>query len=245
MTYAAGALLELPDGRIALHHRDNKPNIAAPDKWAFFGGMGEDGEDPIDTVIRELNEELDVTLTRDRLTHIHSEMHRPNHTRYIFHYPITNELEHAVLHEGQEWGTYTPEEIYQLNIVPAHLQIIEGYWHSKIRGSVYLAVCDKRVLLPRDGIDWQNTIDTPSKDIVIIPSAHSLMTQYSYTLQFTYTHHPRFTVEVYTICVTNTANSTVNLNEWVEISPETIQSDIADFHTRAIIKRYWKMHINN
>jgi len=130
MSYAAGALLELPDGRIALHHRDNKPNIASPDKWAFFGGMGEDGEQPIDTVIRELHEELEINLLRNQLTLIHSKSYKRGHTVHIFHYPVTDELENAVLHEGQGWGIFTPEQIHQLDIVPEHLNIIREFWKT-------------------------------------------------------------------------------------------------------------------
>lgn len=235
MSYAAGALLELPDGRIALHHRDNKPYIASPDKWAFFGGMGEDGEEPLDTVVRELHEELEITLQRDRLTLIHHQMHqeRSNHWLYIFHYPITTELANAVLNEGQAWHKQSPQDIPNLNIVPEHHDIITQLWHSKTRNILYLPVTpDNHILLPAHEINWEDIVSSP------------LARPYEQTnavdaFQFTHHNHVKAITDIYTLPTTHKHFNAVNLSSWVHISSDTIQSNQLDFHLHAILERYW------
>ncbi|MEU6404726.1 NUDIX domain-containing protein [Streptomyces sp. NPDC046985] len=58
-TTAAGAmaLVISPDG-LVLHLRDDKSWIPHPGRWSLFGGALEPGEQPAETVVRELREEL-------------------------------------------------------------------------------------------------------------------------------------------------------------------------------------------
>ena len=66
-------LIVTEDGKLLLHHRENKPGIAHPDCWAGFGGAVDDGERIEDAVTREMREETGVAidspifLTRKRL----------------------------------------------------------------------------------------------------------------------------------------------------------------------------------
>ncbi len=53
------AILLLNDGFI-LQLRDNKPDIAAPGQWSLFGGMIADGEIPLQSIQREIFEELSI-----------------------------------------------------------------------------------------------------------------------------------------------------------------------------------------
>jgi ADP-ribose pyrophosphatase YjhB (NUDIX family) len=55
------------DGNLILQHRDNKPGVAQPDKITFFGGGIEDGERPIEAAIREMKEELTLSLKQEDL----------------------------------------------------------------------------------------------------------------------------------------------------------------------------------
>jgi 8-oxo-dGTP diphosphatase len=59
---AAGAMAVVisPVG-VVLHHRDDKAWIPHPGCWSLFGGAVEPGEDPHDTVVRELEEELGLS----------------------------------------------------------------------------------------------------------------------------------------------------------------------------------------
>jgi len=58
----AAVLLETVDNKLLFHHRDNKPNIANPNKIGFFGGGIDRNETPISAAIREIKEELNLDL---------------------------------------------------------------------------------------------------------------------------------------------------------------------------------------
>jgi 8-oxo-dGTP diphosphatase len=54
---SAHAILRVNNG-YALQLRDNRPDIAAPGTWSLFGGMIQEGETPVETIKREIAEEL-------------------------------------------------------------------------------------------------------------------------------------------------------------------------------------------
>lgn len=57
-----GALIFTGDGQYLMQLRDNLPSVIMRGHWALFGGMVEPGEDPVQAVIRELREELELSL---------------------------------------------------------------------------------------------------------------------------------------------------------------------------------------
>jgi 8-oxo-dGTP pyrophosphatase MutT (NUDIX family) len=60
--HAVAALLQLSDGRYLMQLRDSNPDIFYPDHWGCFGGAVEPGEAPADALVRELKEELALSL---------------------------------------------------------------------------------------------------------------------------------------------------------------------------------------
>ena len=64
---AAAAIIFLDDGRYLLQLRDNRKGIFFPSHWGLFGGSVEEGEQPADTLRRELEEELGLIVTEPRL----------------------------------------------------------------------------------------------------------------------------------------------------------------------------------
>jgi len=59
---AAAAIIVLDDGRYLLQLRDDIEPIWYPGHWGCFGGSVESGEDPVETLRRELREELAVEV---------------------------------------------------------------------------------------------------------------------------------------------------------------------------------------
>ncbi len=54
-----GLLIENARGEVLLQLRDNKSEIPYPNCWGTFGGQIEEGEEPEEAIIREIQEELD------------------------------------------------------------------------------------------------------------------------------------------------------------------------------------------
>lgn len=52
----------IADDRYVLQLRDDKPQIAAPGMWSFFGGKVEKDETPQEAVVREVWEEIGLRL---------------------------------------------------------------------------------------------------------------------------------------------------------------------------------------
>ncbi|NEO27989.1 MAG: NUDIX domain-containing protein, partial [Kamptonema sp. SIO4C4] len=65
MTYERQVAIAIlyQQGRFLMQLRDNIPTIPAAGCWGFFGGHLEPGETPEEALIRELQEEINYTLT--------------------------------------------------------------------------------------------------------------------------------------------------------------------------------------
>lgn len=69
------------DGKILLNHREGKPGIGSPGKWAFFGGGIEKGESPDQAIVRETKEEIGYDLVSIALFRVYPEA---DGTRWLF-----------------------------------------------------------------------------------------------------------------------------------------------------------------
>lgn len=68
MTYSwAGVMLITADNKIIAMHRDDKPGIRDPGCYGIFGGAIEDGEEPLEAAVREINEETSLRVKKDDL----------------------------------------------------------------------------------------------------------------------------------------------------------------------------------
>ena len=60
-------LIVTDDGKLLLHHRDNKPGISHPGCWAGFGGAVEEGESVEEALRREVLEETGLVIEEPTL----------------------------------------------------------------------------------------------------------------------------------------------------------------------------------
>jgi ADP-ribose pyrophosphatase YjhB (NUDIX family) len=119
MRQFVGVILTTPKGSVLAQHRDNKPNILGPDKWAVLGGAKERWDLLLRrTGARELREETRYQasifglhfLTRDIYTTERGRLVR--RTIYVGQYDNRQKIE---CHEGQEIRFITLEERRQLS----------------------------------------------------------------------------------------------------------------------------------
>jgi ADP-ribose pyrophosphatase YjhB (NUDIX family) len=105
--------------------RDDKDDIPYPSFWDLAGGRIEEKETPLETIDREVEEELDIDVYDIEHLTSRNVIHSIKGKRYYIkgHYFIgktdKNDLSDIVLTEGQDVGFFTIEEILSReNVIP-------------------------------------------------------------------------------------------------------------------------------
>lgn len=101
------------EAKFFLQKRDNKPEIAYPGAWCFPGGQVEQGEQPVDAMVREIEEELALTVTPEELVFVH-EHHYDNTIDHVFFY-IGNQVPDSI-REGAGFGFFSLAELHRMEL---------------------------------------------------------------------------------------------------------------------------------
>jgi 8-oxo-dGTP diphosphatase len=115
--YSSGALIT--DGKKWLFMlRDDKPEIPDPNKWGIIGGGGEPGENPDTTLIREIKEEIGVSLQTDELCYLGTVDGEKagSHTKHLYSVQLNTPQRDAVQKgsEGQRLKWLNAETIAEM-----------------------------------------------------------------------------------------------------------------------------------
>ena len=123
-----GAVIVLErEGKFLLQLRSNVEGIPNPNKWGFFGGCIEEGENPQDTIVREIKEELNINLEKDKLNLITSGKleHRKIH---VFEHPCKWDKKDMKLGEGQDFNFFSAKEIFNIkNTAPGLRNFVKEF----------------------------------------------------------------------------------------------------------------------
>lgn len=98
-----------------MHKRDGNTKVN-PNKWAFFGGMNESDEKPVETFIREIKEELGVVLQASEVIPLCDYLNtdRGMH-RYSFYVMSDTRKEDMVLGEGADFDWVSLDNVFELD----------------------------------------------------------------------------------------------------------------------------------
>jgi 8-oxo-dGTP pyrophosphatase MutT (NUDIX family) len=125
MNANAEIILARGDGSVILQVRDDKPGITNPGLISTFGGHIEDGEEPKEAAVREINEETNLNLTLDDL-------------ELFGKYHKTREV------HGEGWDVYY---FVAKNVSEKDLEVYEGAGYTILRDKTELSQAKTTILL--------------------------------------------------------------------------------------------------
>jgi 8-oxo-dGTP diphosphatase len=130
---AAMLLIVTDDGKLLLHHRDDKPGIAHPGCWAGFGGAVEEGESVEDALRREVLEETGLVLENPRLLTEAVDVEGGGRLVSIFYVTGGIKPEQIDLHEGAGIGVHSLDDLEDLEVTPFVRRAINSHLAPLIR----------------------------------------------------------------------------------------------------------------
>jgi len=114
------------EGKFLLQLRADSPKINHPNTWGLFGGNIEEGETPIEAIIREIKEELELELKEESIEKV-NEFISEKRDIFIFKTTLEKNLSEIKLNEGQDMKLFSLEEIFKLeNASPGLKELFEN-----------------------------------------------------------------------------------------------------------------------
>lgn len=109
----SGVVIILPyaGDKVLLQLRDQDHNIPFPGHWGFFGGSIDDGEQPRESALRELDEELGFHPDELHLLDVTIIAELNNLMSHVFFCRLTTSVERLTLTEGMDFGLFTVDEV--------------------------------------------------------------------------------------------------------------------------------------
>lgn len=132
---SAHAVLVL-DGNCILQLRDNKPTIAAAGQWSLFGGKIKIGETPLQTIRREVYEELSTEPAEYSYlwcTDYYSLFEKTVVRSWFFASDVTTVWPGHKLREGKDVRAFRFKQLASLDIPSVMYQTLERF-HQQVRG---------------------------------------------------------------------------------------------------------------
>jgi 8-oxo-dGTP diphosphatase len=128
-------IIENPNREILLLLRDNKPEIAYPNYWSLVGGRVEAGETAEQGALRELNEEVGLSLDLSLWKRYDYEF-AANITvdQYIFIGKVDSDNPAMILGEGQAMRFFSYQAIKELEIGFGFESILNEYFERQNNG---------------------------------------------------------------------------------------------------------------
>ncbi|MBS4033233.1 MAG: NUDIX domain-containing protein [Ignavibacterium sp.] len=124
--FGAGILLINSNNELLMLLRDNIPNIPFPNMWDIPGGQIEPGENPEETVKREMIEEMNLELGKIKLFKVYESEDLMDS---VFWKRIDLEPDKIDLKEGQRIAYFSREELSQLKLAFNYNLVVEEFFN--------------------------------------------------------------------------------------------------------------------
>ena len=113
--------------QILLFLRDDIPGLPYPNTWDVPGGHVEINESPTNCIVREMKEEMNLSLSRFKLF---SEIEFEDRVEYTFWARADFEIGQIELTEGQKLKWFTEDEARQTKLAYGFNEIIEQFYRE-------------------------------------------------------------------------------------------------------------------
>jgi 8-oxo-dGTP diphosphatase len=113
--------------QILLFLRDDKPGLPYRNMWDIPGGHVEDGETPEQCIVREMKEEMDLTLEQVELFSVREFDDR---IEYTFWKKANFDIEKINLHEGQQLKWFTGLEAENTQLAYGFNEIVDDFFRE-------------------------------------------------------------------------------------------------------------------
>lgn len=114
-----------PQKQVLLFLRDDKPGLPYRNMWDVPGGHVEPGENPEQTIVREMKEEMDLDL-RDFQFLCQKEF--TDRTEYTYWKEVDYKIENINLMEGQYLKWFTRQEAFETELAYGFNEIVEEFY---------------------------------------------------------------------------------------------------------------------
>ena len=111
--------------KILLFLRDDLPSIPYPDMWDVPGGHVEKNERPEQCIVREMKEEMNLTLDEFELF---SKIEFEDRIEYTFWARANFNIDEIVLLEGQKLKWFTKDEAKRTQLAYGFNEIVEEFF---------------------------------------------------------------------------------------------------------------------
>ena len=113
--------------QVLLFLRDDSPGIPYPNMWDIPGGHVDNGETPDQCIVREMKEEMDLTLERFQLFSV---MEFTDRIEYTFWKKADLDIEKINLNEGQKLKWFTESEAKNTDLAYGFNEILDDFFRK-------------------------------------------------------------------------------------------------------------------
>ena len=118
--------------KVLLQLRDDNQRIPFPNQWSLFGGCIENNEEPEACLVREIREEIGVTLKNSALIlKQHRREGNVDVEDYIFAAELSKDVNELSLNEGRAMQFFALEELEVLDIVQHYRSAIINFLNHR------------------------------------------------------------------------------------------------------------------
>ncbi len=104
--------------KLLLMLRDDKPTIPNPNCWSLIGGRNEPGEEPEETLFREIKEEININQLPARFLWKRDNPYKAGDVQWLYHIELPDELLDQIQlgDEGQRLEFFTFDQLHQIQL---------------------------------------------------------------------------------------------------------------------------------